>query len=125
MKRSPSLLKRGFIMGTSTNAHCDNCGYAVFLILGGGIRNHTTYCAWPVTCESCKGVTIANFNRLPLKCLDCGSIYIFSFDEPTFWKGDGSRTVQWGELELTDGHYRCPRCGRYHLRFRDGGIIWD
>jgi hypothetical protein len=28
-------------MGSSTDAHCYNCGYDVFLMLGGGISNYT------------------------------------------------------------------------------------
>jgi hypothetical protein len=42
-------------MGSSTDAHCYNCGYDVFLMLGGGMSNHTTYAAWPVTYGKCCG----------------------------------------------------------------------
>jgi hypothetical protein len=64
-------------MGSSTDAHCYSCGYDVFLMLGGGMANHTTFAAWPVTCENCNGVTTANFKLFPLACLKCGSITFY------------------------------------------------
>jgi hypothetical protein len=41
------------------------------------------------------------------------------------WKGDGEVIESSGELGLTSGHYRCPKCEKYELRFSDGHIDWD
>jgi hypothetical protein len=117
-------------VGSSTDAHCYKCGYDVFLTLGGGMANHTTFAAWPVTCENCNGVTAANFKLFPLACLKCGSTHVLPFDDARLWKGDGKPSEQWGELPLTDGHYRCPNCREYELRFGTnamghGHILWD
>jgi hypothetical protein len=44
----------------------------------------------------------------------------------SLWQGDGDARHKWDELPpLTDGHYRCPKCGKFELRFKDGGIVWD
>jgi len=29
------------------------------------------------------------------------------------------------ELVLTDGKYRCPKCGKMSLEFSEGGLYWD
>ena len=108
---------RGSSMGTSTDAHCYSCGYDVFLMLGGGRANHTTYAAWPVSCTRCSAVTTANFKNLPPRCMECGSSDVSAFDNPKLWKGDGAPRQRWGGLELTDGHYRCPLCDAFELRF--------
>jgi ribosomal protein S27AE len=118
-------------MGSSTDAHCYNCGYDVFLMLGGGMSNYTTYAAWPVTCNNCHAVTTANFKQLPLSCTKCESTDVLAFDSAESWKGDGETIESWGELRLTSGHYRCPRCGEHELRFgtnaggREHIILWD
>ena len=105
-------------MGSSTSVLCDNCGYNVVLMLGGGRLNHTTYAAWPVTCFRCWAATTANFKNLPLTCIDCQSTDVLPFNDAKLWKGDGEVTETWeDELDLTSGHYRCPKCGKYELRF--------
>jgi hypothetical protein len=60
-------------MGFSANARCSDCGYEADLRLGGGMMNHTTFAAWPVTCNHCRAVTTAKFASAPLRCLDCES----------------------------------------------------
>lgn len=29
------------------------------------------------------------------------------------------------KLVLTDGKYRCPKCGEMSLEFSDSGVFWD
>jgi hypothetical protein len=46
------------------------------------------------------------------------------------WQGDGKNNERWGELTLTDGHYLCPKCGAFELRFgtdecQHGRILFD
>lgn len=117
-------------MGTSTDAHCFACGYDTFLILGSGMANHTTYAAWPVVCKGCSAVTTANFKQLPLTCGKCTTENVTLMTDRQEWKGDGKVIVNWGNLTLTDGRYRCPKCDEFELRFGTnvgghGMIMWD
>jgi Zn finger protein HypA/HybF involved in hydrogenase expression len=121
-------------------------------MLGGGLANHATYAAWPVTCRVCAAITTANFKQLPLVCERCESRDVIPLTEPQVWKGDGNLIETWRmvwgstagplipssaqmrlnstHLTLTDGHYRCPKCGEFELRFgtNAGGhrkVDWD
>jgi ribosomal protein S27AE len=102
-------------MGFSSDAHCFACGYDTVLLLGANRAIHRTYAAWPVSCESCAAVTTANFKEKPLTCAKCHSIVVQPMTD--HWKGDGEETEMWGHLKLTDGHYRCPKCSNFELRF--------
>src|SRR5215467_2882136 len=104
-------------MGTSSVAHCFSCGYGASFLIGGGERNFRTYAAWPVSCNHCAALTTANFKK-PLVCEVCHSPDVVPFSDPSLWKGDGKEeTERWGDLRLTDGHYRCPKCSKFELRF--------
>lgn len=116
-------------MGTTTDAHCFACGYDTFLSLGGGMTD-PTYAAWPVSCRTCAAVTTADFEHIPLSCEECKGGDVTPPTDRQWWKGDGHVFESWGELTLTSGHYRCPRCGEFELRFGTnvGGhreIMWD
>ena len=102
---------------SSTRAHCDNCGYRVQHLRLGGVSP-----GWPVSCNRCKAATTANIDNPPLTCIECQSTDVLPFNDATLWKGDGEVTDRWGELYLTNGHYRCPKCEKYELRFRAGLI---
>jgi hypothetical protein len=104
-------------MGHTSDAHCFACGYDKPLPLGAAMTNHAEHAAWPVTCRSCSAVTTANFKQSPLTCLECGSTDVLPFTDRTLWKGDGKQSDMWGDLTLTDGHYRCPKCRALELRF--------
>lgn len=122
-------------MGSSTDAHCFACGYDTFLMIGGGMANWTTYAAWPVSCNTCKAVTTANFKELPLICEECGSHDVISPTDLQWWKGDSDVIQSWNlmsgnGLMLTNGHYRCSNCGQFELRFGTeagghGMVLWD
>ncbi len=124
-------------MGTSTDAHCSACGYDTFLMLGGGMSNHTTYAAWPVSCKTCAAVTTANFKESPLVCRSCKSQDVTSPTDLRWWKGDGNVIESWlmglardDALTLTNGHYRCPKCDEFELRFGTNAAghpirMWD
>lgn len=122
-------------MGTTTDAHCFACGYDTFLSVGGGRANHATYAAWPVWCKTCGYVTTANFKKSPLVCGQCKGTEVIKPTDKEWWKGDGQIIERWGWLDpdaltLTSGHYRCPRCGEFQLRFGTdagghGRVMWD
>lgn len=86
-------------------------------MLGAGMSDHTWYAAWPVYCKECSAVTTANFKKLPLICEGCQSKNVVPFSDHSLWKGDGQEHEQWTDLTLTDGHYRCPKCNAFELRF--------
>jgi hypothetical protein len=116
-------------VGTSTDAHCFACGYDTFLMLGCGMANHR-YVAWPVCCKGCSAITTANFGQSPLICEECKSFNVVPITNANVWKGDGKVIETLGDLTFTEGHYRCPKCGKIELRFGTnfGGhdeIIWD
>jgi DNA-directed RNA polymerase subunit RPC12/RpoP len=117
-------------LGTSTDAHCFACGYDTFLMLGGSMANHATYAAWPVSCTVCSAITTANFKQSPLVCQECKSNNVIPVIDPHVWKGDGGIIERWGDLTLTDEHYRCPKCSELELRFGTnvgghGKMMWD
>lgn len=121
-------------VGTTIDAHCFACGYDTFLRLGGGMADHLTYAAWPVSCKTCKAITTANFKQPPLICQECRSGDVIPPADPRWWKGDGDVVESWGvgrgALTLTNGHYGCPRCGEFEMRFgtNAGGhpmVMWD
>ena len=117
-------------MGTSTDAHCFACGYDTFLTLGAGRANHLTHAAWPVSCKDCAAITTANFKQKPLNCQECRSGNVVPMTDRGQWQGDGKNNERWGELTLTDGHYLCPKCGAFELRFgtdecQHGRILFD
>ena len=121
-------------VGTTTDAHCFACGYDTFLRLGGGMANHTTYAAWPVSCKMCAAVTTANFKQSPLICQACKSREVIPPTDLQWWRGDGNVVESWGmggdALTLTSGHYRCPKCGEFELRFGTNAsghamVMWD
>jgi hypothetical protein len=75
----------------------------------------------------CSAVTTANFERPPLVCEACGSPDVTQVTDPQCWTGDGDVIENWGALTLTNGHYRCPVCGTFELRFANGhgGVLFD
>ncbi len=104
-------------MGHLSDAHCFACGYDTVLALGSGRADVATYAAWPISCKVCAAVTTANFEQEPLTCQGCHSTDVLPFTDPSIWKGDGEENDRWGDLTLTDGHYRCPKCSQFELRF--------
>lgn len=94
-------------------------------MIGGGRSNFRTYCAWPVSCLRCEEITIANFRDQSLSCLKCGGADVVQMTDKGFWKGDGRAILTAWELSLTDGHYRCPKCSKFELRFQGDGLLWD
>jgi hypothetical protein len=112
-------------VGHSSDAHCYACGYDTWLRLGAGMSNHAIYAAWPVSCKACSAVTTANFKKTPLTCERCQSPDVLPFTDPSLWKGDGNERDRWGDLALADGHYRCPKCLAFELRFGTNAGLHD
>lgn len=112
----------------SIDAHCFACGYDALLMVGGLMANHREYSLGPVTCETCKAITTANFRAAALICEVCKGADVSPMRVPTdgsqngsFKGGNAVALLPWepgfnDHLRLPD-HYICPQCGLAELRF--------
>ena len=113
-------------MGQSSRAYCSACGYQVGIRVGGPRAGFREYSAWPVTCAVCRAITSANTCKLPLVCRECGSSNVIELQDSRTYTGDGERTVlQAWNRKLTDGRYKCPRCGGFELRVSEPFMFFD
>jgi Zn finger protein HypA/HybF involved in hydrogenase expression len=119
-------------MGSQVTARCE-CGLESDILIGGGMFSFETTCYFPCLCEQCHAVVQVNLLDKQLQCPQCEGAKVVPYDDPTLLEHAGSRSVgSWNvkeqlgrELKLTDGRYRCPRCGRMTLQFAEGGLMWD
>ena len=119
-------------MGSAVKATC-KCGYEETFMIGGGMQNFHTFCAFPVLCKKCKAIVTANLLAQPLCCPACESSEIVPYDDKELRKRKGRHCVaEWGikeqlgrKLQLTDGLYYCPNCDSFDLTFTQGDICWD
>jgi hypothetical protein len=119
-------------MGSEVTAQCE-CGVRANLLIGGGMANFKTVCAFPCLCESCHNIVQANLLAKPLLCPHCRATNLTPYDDPQVIGELGQRVVaQWNmrdqlgrKLCLTDGKYKCPKCGLMTLRFASSGICFD
>lgn len=119
-------------MGSAVRAEC-SCGLSAEMPIGGGMLNFTTFCGFPCACESCHQVVGVNLLDREAHCPLCGASDPIPFDDPRLAGARGDRVVaDWKVtdslgrvLVLTNGTYRCPRCGEDALRFVDTGVCWD
>lgn len=59
-------------MGSIVESIC-KCGHQQRFALGGGMRNHLTYCKFPCYCEDCSAMFGANLFDCQIECSECGS----------------------------------------------------
>ena len=112
-------------MGSQAFAYCA-CGMSATSLIGGGRRDFHENCLFPALCRDCDQVVAVNLLQTPLRCPNCESLEVTPYTDPSLAKGDGeNHVITWGEHHLTDGHYQCPACGQFTLRFRLGGLHWD
>ena len=95
------------------------------------MMNFTTYCNFPAYCSKCKILFEANLFEKGLRCPECGNQDALTYDDKSLCQRKGNPVFGWDvldeigrEIELTDGNYLCPDCGRYAMSFRDAGC-WD
>lgn len=120
-------------MGSAVTARCQ-CGVETDILIGGGMDNFMTTCYFPCLCESCQNVVQVNLLAKPIKCPECGAHDPIPYDDLQLLGTPGNREVAgWNvkeklgrELVLTDGKYKCPKCGQMSLEFsNDLGLCWD
>jgi DNA-directed RNA polymerase subunit RPC12/RpoP len=112
-------------MGSIVNVSCA-CGVYKNLPVGGGMSSFGSLSYFPYACEDCKLVVAANSLDEEPTCPKCSGKNLVRYDSPSllFEKGD-KVTVQWGDLELTNGTYICAECGKPRLEFRQSSRLWD
>lgn len=121
-------------MGSSVNAKC-SCGFqATDLLIGGGMSNFRTFCSFPIFCNDCQELQVANLLAEPLECPACHSQSVTAYDDAALKQSDGGNKVvtSWNVsdrlgriLQLTDDKYLCPSCKQFTLKFEEGGLMWD
>jgi len=102
------------------------------MTLGGGMRSHRELAAFPALCAACGGFQVVNLLARPQRCSGCGGERIAPYDDPSLAGEAGRSSVfDWNveseigrTARLTDGAYRCPKCGELRLRFHAEGF-WD
>jgi RNA polymerase subunit RPABC4/transcription elongation factor Spt4 len=116
-------------MGGIVKAFCA-CGYKKELYLGGGMKNFTTYCNFPIFCRKCKLLLEVNLLKKDVVCPICQHFDYLAYDDPSLIKQKGNEIFSWNyekigrKLVLTDGKYLCPSCGQFSLSFVNVGN-WD
>ena len=117
-------------MGSIVKAHC-GCGYEKEMFLGGGMLNFTTHCNFPLYCAQCKILFEGNLFKKKITCPKCGTNDVVPYDSDKLCSRKGERVFDWNAtaeigrvLELTEGDYICPKCGRFAMSFADVGR-WD
>ena len=121
-------------MGTSVFATC-TCGYHAEGSVGGGMSDFQDVCLFPCLCEGCHEMVDTNLFSTPLRCPTCGSDKVTAYDdarlseppesEGLFPVADWDATPRLArELQLTNGRYRCPKCGQMSMKFEMSGL-WD
>lgn len=119
-------------MGSQVIAKCD-CGVEAVIDIGSGMMDFTTRCSFPCLCESCHNVVEVNLLAKTIRCPKCRKSNPIPYDDPRLYELKGSEQVAvWNmqdklgrEVILTDGKYKCPKCGKMSLEFTDSGLCWD
>lgn len=120
------------LAGTIVRAACP-CGYdSGSMFLFGGRANFKTYCAFPVYCQECPGLEVVNLYAGEPACPGCREARALPYDDPSLVGVPGGNVIaSWNTvkrlgraLNLTDGAYLCPKCGKFSLRFAPVGL-WD
>lgn len=119
-------------MGSEVIVTC-KCGLETYILIGGGATDFPLTCYFPCLCERCSNVVRVNLLSKKPRCPECESTKVIPYDETTLLGRAGKHTVaEWNmqeelgrELKLTDGKYKCPKCGKMTLGFADSGTRWD
>ena len=122
-------------MGSKVYASCE-CGLHKVIKIGGGMMTFKFDCYFPCLCEDCNDIVNANLmgivSSLNPTCPDCYNKNTIPYNNPAVIGDVGNRNVvSWyaggniGELELTNGNYKCPKCKEMTLNFSPSFSLWD
>ena len=117
-------------MGSIVKAEC-GCGFEKEMSLGGGMRTFATHCNFPFFCSVCAIMFEANLLKTKIVCPKSKATNSVPYDSDRICLRKGQVVFDWNipddtgrRLELTDGDYWCPSCGRPTMTFLDMGC-WD
>ena len=128
-RRLHEFITRVFAMGTSTDAHCFDCGYDVFLVIGSGFRGDRTL--WPSHCKGCQSIVSVNVDAPTKRCPECRSRRVVELEPEVDQSAEKAEpAVSWGHRNLSETNYVCPKCERQSLRFgtnrgNHAHLLWD
>ncbi len=119
-------------MGSEVKAKC-SCGVEADILIGGGMMDFMTTCFFPCLCEKCHNIVQVNLLAKRRRCPKCKTSNPIPYDDTRLSESPGQDHVAtWNmqeqlgrELILTDGKYRCPKCGKMALEFFDSGLCFD
>lgn len=121
-------------MSLALNASCADCHYTGAASIGGSRRSAVSYFYFPYGCRLCKKVVdVQHVGVTALKCPNCFSDDLISFNTPELWVAGEGRYLEIAYCVSTDvdfrlaGHgvaYPCPCCGGKSLHF-EAGIRYD
>jgi Zn finger protein HypA/HybF involved in hydrogenase expression len=119
-------------MGSQLIAKC-KCGVETTTSIGGGMYNFETLSFFPYLCEHCHAVVQVNRLAKRKQCPKRNNTKVIPYDDPRLSEQPGKLKAKKGnakeqfgkKVELTDGNYRCPQCGKMTLRFFVGPLMLD
>lgn len=115
-------------MGTIVRAEC-KCGFAVDdMSIGGGMMDFNTRYSFPIYCNECKIMFVGNLFDKDIRCTKCNRTNVTPYaDESMFvgvteieaYRDESEKLVR--VPELTNGTYKCPKCGEFGMTFIEEG----
>lgn len=110
-------------MGTSVSCSCE-CGFEGSSLIGCGRTTCGELNLFPAYCERCEDVVEVNLCA-DQKCPKCEG-HVVPYTDSSLLGSPGDRNVvNCGDITLTDGAYKCPKCGKMSLHFEEGYMLWD
>ena len=100
------------------------CGLSGYSRTGGGISSASELCFYPAYCEACKNVVEINL-LADMKCPECSSPVVPYTDKSLAGISGDYIVDTCYEFKLTNGSYKCPKCGKMTLYFESNLILWD
>ncbi len=121
-------------MGSEVNATC-KCGLKTTIQIGGEDGGTgAMVCYFPCVCRDCEDVVQVDVSETNLKCPKCNGQDVIRYDDPRLLSCRGLSVIaRWNmggavagkqiqTLELSNGQYKCPRCGNPTLTFSATGL---
>jgi len=112
-------------MGSTVGVSC-KCGVRKRLPVGGGMQTFRDLSYFPYLCKNCNCVVAANTISKNPSCPKCNKKGLIRYDDPALLGEKGDETVARNfYLELTNGTYKCAKCGNFTLIFYSVPFMWD
>lgn len=93
-------------------------------MIGGFRDSFQTASWWPVYCDACDDITQTNVCSQPLFCRNCNSTSVTKYDAKNLVDGGTRTIISFGEDEITNEKYFCPKCKNQALKFKEHPDIY-